>query len=134
MRSPPSPEAPEAFREALLSQLKGSGILDSARSTLRKQLLGRLRQARGHSFQGHKPSSMQEQVMNTVFAEYLGACQRTNTLSVFLAESSLCDSVPLTHDDIFAALRIQPSSQLYKRITSVLSEDKENGAILSHVP
>jgi hypothetical protein len=130
MRSSPPPQAPEAFRDALLSQMKVSGILDSTRSTLRKELLGRLQQAGGHSFRGHKPSSMQEQVMNTVFAEYLGACQRTNTLSVFLAESSLCDSVPLTHDDIFAALRIQPSSQLHKRITSALTDDKENGTIL----
>jgi hypothetical protein len=126
----PPPQANEAFRKALLSQLKESGILDSARSTLRKQLLGRLQQAGAHSLRGRKPCSMQEQVMNTVFAEYLGAFQRTNTLSVFLAESSLCDSVPLTHDDIFAALRIQQSSQLHKRITSALSEDKENGALL----
>ena len=69
--------------------------------------------------------------MNTVFAEYLGACQRTNTLSVFLAEASLCDSVHMTHEDILASLRIHPSSQLYRRIMCALSEDKENGVFCS---
>lgn len=102
-------------------------------STLRKQLLGRLHHAEGRSLEGQKPSSIQEQVMNTVFAEYLGACQRTNTLSVFLAEASLCDSVHLTHEDILASLRIPPSSQLYQRIMSALSDNKENGVCPSWV-
>lgn len=69
--------------------------------------------------------------MNTVFAEYLGACQRTNTLSVFLAEASLCDGVHMTHEDILASLRIHPSSQLYRRIMCALSENKENGVFSS---
>lgn len=70
---------------------------------------------------------MHEQVMNTVFAEYLGACQRTNTLSVFLAEVALCDNVHLTHDDILTTLHIPSSSHLHKSIKASLSDDKENG-------
>jgi hypothetical protein len=113
-------------------QITYSAYMPVLQSTLRKELLGRLHHAGGSTLQGHKPSSMEEQVMNTLFAEYLGACQRINTLSVFLAEASLCDSVHLTHDDILASLRIYPSSKLHKNITAALTEDKENG-VLSEV-
>lgn len=73
-----------------------------------------------------RPASIQEYMVNTLIAEYLGARAHTCTLSVFLPEVSLSDSAVLTHDDILSLLEIRPGTRLYSAVHSSMVEEKEN--------
>jgi hypothetical protein len=98
-------------------------------SVLRKQLLEHLTQSTATRKPG-KPRNLKSHVLNTLFAEYLAAAQYTCTLSVFLPEASLEDSVPLLHGDILSSLCIQPGSPLHRRIQSELKKSGVSPSIV----
>jgi hypothetical protein len=116
-------------------QARGIARKKWVQSQLRKQLLEHLRQASpSPNAAPRKACSIQEQVLNTLFAEYLAATQRTCTLSVFLPEAALDEAVPLTHEDMMSILQIQPASAIYAPFRSALdavkSASPERGADL----
>jgi hypothetical protein len=101
-------------------------------SQLRQQLLQQLHSTSSEAQPVQRQAgSIQEQVLNTLFAEYLAATQRTCTLSVFLPEAALEDSVPLTHNDIMSILHIQPSSALHKPFSVALRQCMDEGTAQS---
>lgn len=93
---------------------------------LRKRILDHFRRDLGAAPEKARPASIQEYMVNTLIAEYLGARAHTCTLSVFLPEVSLSDSAVLTHDDILAMLQIRPGTHLYGTIHNAMTEEKEN--------
>jgi hypothetical protein len=97
-------------------------------SQLRKQLLEHLRVSKPNQRAARKAANIQEQVLNTIFAEYLAATQRTCTLSVFLPEAAMDDSVPLSHKDMMSILQIQPRSPLYAHFHAALKHVSQDVA------
>lgn len=112
---------PRCWRQGLLADVPDMPF--NVQSQLRKQLLEHLRASEpGDPPAARRAATIQEQALNTLFAEYLAATQRTCTLSVFLPEADLDSSVPLTHQDMMTVLHIQPSSPMFAPFSAALKK------------
>lgn len=98
---------------------------------LRKRILDHFRRDLGAPPEKARPASIQQYMVNTLIAEYLGARAHTCTLSVFLPEVCLSDTAVLTHEDILSLLEIRPGAKLHSVVHSSMVEDKENRAFPS---
>eukprot|EP00892_Ulva_mutabilis_P008038 jgi/Ulvmu1/5606/UM023_0143.1 len=118
--------SPDLFRDEMYTRLKSSGLLDTAKSELRKRIFDQLRRDKGVLPDKPRPASIQEHMINTLVAEYLAARRHTCTLSVFLPEAALYDCAVLTHDDILEMLHIRPGMLLHSTIQTAKVDEQEN--------
>ncbi|CAG9463584.1 unnamed protein product [Pedinophyceae sp. YPF-701] len=103
------------MKASLLSELKGSGVLDNVRSTLRTQLLAFMKTRMDPAAPPAAPPSLYHRVLDSLVADYLGSRGLALSLSVFSPEAGLSGpSGKLSPAEILEALKISEDAPAHR--------------------
>ena len=121
------------LKSQLLSSMKKNGVLGNLKAQLRTQFLSELKSlakedGRGGPFdvnrhRGQK-QNLRTRVLNTLFLEHLRSMGYKYSLSVFLPESGVNTSPPLSKLEILQVLNIRKGHAFYTKLASTLGEMK----------
>ena len=104
-----------ALKRELYTSLRGAGVVNRLRTTLRAEIVGRLRRREsGWLADGDAsvPPTLQRRIVDSLFVEYLRERGLEYTLSVFMPESGLPAEHALPRDDMVSLLGAHASAAL----------------------
>ncbi|XP_073920277.1 centriole and centriolar satellite protein OFD1 isoform X2 [Castor canadensis] len=126
----------DELRKKLYQTFKDRGILDTLKTQLRNQLIHELMhpvlsgelQPQSISVEG---SALLIGASNSLVADHLQKCGYEYSLSVFFPESGLAKEKVFTMQDLLQLFKINPTSNLYKSLTSGFDKENQKGFLMN---
>uniref|UniRef100_A0A3B4W9X4 Uncharacterized protein n=1 Tax=Seriola lalandi dorsalis TaxID=1841481 RepID=A0A3B4W9X4_SERLL len=122
--------SPDELRKRLYQTFKNKGVLDTLKTQLRNQLIQELKHpplTGGEPVPRPVPVKSEPLLVsacNSMVADHLSTSGYEYTLSVFYPESGLCKEKIFTKEDLLHLLKINPTSALYRSLSSNKDNDK----------
>ncbi|KAM3934552.1 centriole and centriolar satellite protein OFD1 isoform 2-T2 [Leptodactylus fuscus] len=124
----------EELRKRLYQTFKKKGVLDSLKTQLRNQLIQdlKLRVVSSETLQSPLDSrdSLLHRACNSLVADHLRRCGYEFSLSVFFPECGLEKEKDFSIHDIMQLMKINPTSEFYKSLTSAYQNGSSKGFLL----
>ncbi|XP_023271636.1 oral-facial-digital syndrome 1 protein isoform X2 [Seriola lalandi dorsalis] len=127
--------SPDELRKRLYQTFKNKGVLDTLKTQLRNQLIQELKHpplTGGEPVPRPVPVKSEPLLVsacNSMVADHLSTSGYEYTLSVFYPESGLCKEKIFTKEDLLHLLKINPTSALYRSLSS--NKDNDKGFLIS---